>query len=46
MKKKAKSSLVFSVFIGLFLLSCSGGVSAKGKIIHDAEHYILEAQHG
>jgi arylsulfatase len=45
MKKKAACSLVFIVFIGLFLLSCSGNVLAKGEIIHDAEYYFMEAQH-
>jgi arylsulfatase len=46
MKKKAACSLVCIVFIGLFLLSCSGNVLAKGEIIHDAEYYVLEAQYG
>ena len=33
--------------LSFLLMFCYGtSVWAKGNIIHDAEHYILEAQHG
>ena len=45
MKKPATSSLFFIAIVCL-LLTGPGGVWAKDKIVHDAEYYILEAQHG
>jgi arylsulfatase A-like enzyme len=39
---------LIAIFAALAFLLSAGAVAAKedGKIIHDAEHYILEAQHG
>jgi arylsulfatase A-like enzyme len=34
------------IFAALAFLLSNGPAEADGKIIHDAEHYILEAQHG
>ena len=45
MQKKTISSLFFIAIAGL-LLTGPGGVCAKGKIIHDAEYAIIEAQNG
>ena len=37
-----------SIYVALAFLSGAGAVAAKedGKIVHDAEYYILEAQNG
>ena len=47
MKKFKKSKHWFAFGLaGLLLVTGVATVQAKGKIIHDAEHYVLEAQHG
>ena len=46
MKEKKLGLLIFFTVIGILLMGGPGGVWAKDKIAHDAEYYILEAQHG
>ena len=47
MKKFKKSKHWFAFGLAALLLVAGvATVQAKGKIIHDAEHYVLEAQHG
>lgn len=43
-----KKILLYGVILitGLLLISPTNILAETGDIIHDAEHYILEAQHG
>ena len=45
MKEKKLGILMIFTVIGILLMVGPGGVWAKDKIAHDAEYYILEAQH-
>ena len=46
MKKVKTIYLVLTIFSAVLLFSDVGLAAEKGKIIHDAEHNILKAQHG
>lgn len=43
---KLKSGKASCSALALAMLSLTGAHAESGKIIHDAEHYVLEAQHG
>ncbi|WP_209598746.1 sulfatase-like hydrolase/transferase [Ruegeria sp. HKCCSP351] len=43
---KLKSGKASCSALALVMLSLTGAHAESGKIIHDAEHYVLEAQHG
>jgi hypothetical protein len=46
MLKQRTKSFVSGVVLGLLLLTAANGVHAQEPIQHDAEHYMLLAQHG
>jgi len=46
MLKQRSGSFVSGAVLGLLLLTAAHGVQAQEPIQHDAEHYMLLAQHG
>ena len=46
MLKQRNESMVSGAVLGLLLLTATNGVRAQEPIQHDAEHYMLLAQHG
>ena len=46
MKKQAVFNLLFVILAGAALIFFTAAAQGADKLIHDAEHYILKAQHG